>query len=259
MVAANRFKKQKIVHTPAADSSGRERIPKNTAASMNKEDSLLKILADNQRRRNPELFHRKASTEVDQQAASTEVPTSEAPREGMIETTNANNGSKNLALPGFSKELDNLKSYDVRIMSIVSSTKIRNRVQQATQALTSVSTEGAPQNPVVVVLTAREGTASKLITIVEITKRNLDDAKKSWYQYSCVEPKMVEIARKTSNARNSMDDCEDEDEGGVAFETMLSAVERKLMDKPKYRAVPVMTVFLSCSPIKALKVAHGYV
>ena len=220
---------------------------------------MLSMLANNQKRHNPELSRQIAPTAANQQPESTQCPVSEAAGEETVETTNSGSRLKDSSLPKLVKELGILNSYDVRMMSIISSTKIRNKVQQATQILTSALAKEAPSKPIVVVLTAKQGTASKLITIVEIIKRNLDNAKTSWYQYSRVDPKMIEIKRKPSSASKHVDAFEGDDEGGVAFETMLSAVERKLMEKAKFRAVPVMTIFLSCSSVKKLSDAHGYV
>ena len=253
MGVTNKFKKQKTVHGATSDGLDDEHILENMAALKSKEEALLNILADNQRRHNPALF-RKGITQTEDQTALTDHAVSDTTADGAVETVDAR--VKNSTLPGLTKELHLLNSYDVKMISIISSSKIRNKVQQVTLVLTAGSTE-APLKPVVAVLTAREGVAAKLVTIAEIVKRNLDDTQIPWYQYSLVERKTVEITRETPAPSKRTRDSDSEDEDDEAFETMLPVIERKLMDKPKFRAKPVMTILLSRSPIKELKDAHG--
>ncbi|KAF2231238.1 hypothetical protein EV356DRAFT_535663 [Viridothelium virens] len=254
MTMRSEFKKQKLAHVSDAGGSDGPHIPEAARASKNREDALLNVLAENQRRKLPGLGSEKTDSDANKRALSADDPAFENATDGA---TAANARLKNYTLPKLTKELEVLSRYDVRMMSVISSTKIRNKVQQATQILTSASTEGTSQKPIILALTAREGVASKLITIAEITKRNLDDKKMPWFQYSCVEPKMVEIERKLSNSDKRDNASEDDSEDGLAFETMLSAIERKLVAKPKFRAVPVMSIFLSRVPVKELKDAHG--
>ncbi|KAL9095732.1 MAG: hypothetical protein Q9165_002164 [Trypethelium subeluteriae] len=258
MATKSRAKKQKIIHVPDVDGSDDRHTPEATRASKSREDALLNVLAQNQRRKLSGLSSEEANSDANKPSLSMDDPVFEDATNGATEVTASNARLKNSTMPQLTKELEVLSRYDVRMMSVISSSKIRNKVQQATQILTSASSEGASQKPIVLALTAREGVASKLITIAEITKRNLDDKKIPWYQSSCVESKMVEIERKLSNTNNRDNASEDDSEDGVAFETMLSAIERKLADKPKLRAVPVMSIFLSLGSVKELKDAYGY-
>ena len=258
--ATNKSKKRKTSHSSTTDNLARKRISSHVPGTKSREDTLLNILANNQSLRSQGSTDQNASDEPEPQPLPTKSSNHEDP-EQATESAYALSRVKNATLPGLTKALDSLESYDLRVLSIISSTKIRNKVQQATQTITSASTGEAQKGPIVLVLTAREGVASKLVTIVEVTKRNLNDVKVPWYQYSYIEPKTIEIPRKTSNTdrhENASED-DDQDEGQPAFETMLPPMERKLMDKPKFRAVPIMTIFLSRSSIKELRDAYGYV
>ncbi|KAI9664736.1 MAG: hypothetical protein M1821_006184 [Bathelium mastoideum] len=259
MASSKKLKRQKITHIPTSNGLVDQSAPSQTPVSKSKEDALLRSLAANQRRPKPGLLREQNPDGTAQEATPIGRPTVEISKDEAAESTFVNSRLKNATLPGLAEVLETLDSCDFKLISIISATKIRNKVQQATQMMTAPPTEERSKKPLVLGLTAREGAAAKLITIAEITKRNLNEAKLSWYQYSCVEPKMVGIQRKKPNpsAHNAAD--EDEDEDDIAFETMLSAVERKLMDKPKFRTVPVMTLFLSNCPIKQLRDAYGYV
>ena len=144
-------------------------------------------------------------------------------------------------------------------------------------------------------LTARAKVASKLISVVEIVKRDIEAMERGgkWWQYSRVGSELREIipkeTKKVSAAKDGatggrrlgtsaeaemdaedgrterreaedMDierpqlpelETEDSDEES-AFETMATPHHVKIPHRPKVRAMPVMTIYMSRVPIPEL-------
>lgn len=136
------------------------------------------------------------------------------------------------------------------------------------------------QKPAVVAVTARAPFANRMLSVVEIAKRELVGRKSRWFQYSAVAGRVEEMKseekgelRRTGSGKmaGGLGSSEEEKEnkagldvemgGGEgeeeedAFETMRFEAE----ERTKVRAVPVMTVYLSRVPIPELKAEFGYV
>ena len=100
---------------------------------------------------------------------------------------------------------------------------------------------------------AKADVSSKLISVVEIAKRDLHAKNIKVYQYSDLDSEITKRKSKTitENIESTMiehgaaEQCEDD-----AFQTMPG--------KEKIRAVPVLTVYLAVKSIKDLKAAFGY-
>jgi hypothetical protein len=104
-------------------------------------------------------------------------------------------------------------------------------------------------------LVAQSRWANKLISIVEIAKRDLEAKGVKVFQYNALSSEIVEIERKprpkgvgAAPAAEEGDASEDE-----AFQTMGAGEEGGL----KKRAVPVMTTYLTTQPVKALRTEFG--
>lgn len=151
------------------------------------------------------------------------------------------------------------QKYDVVRFHIASGTQISTRTSTVTSRLSNVPSEDGKL--VVVALTAQAKVASKLISIVEIAKRDLTSRGVQCYQYNALKSEMIEIDRKPKHKANglgtdqALHDRDESDESDHAFETIG---EREDVGKKK-RAVPVMTVYLSRESVKELRQAHGYV
>ncbi|KAI9708122.1 MAG: hypothetical protein M1820_004326 [Bogoriella megaspora] len=267
-------KLRKRPRTSGANDTNMDQTVKKKSKMLSKEDSLLDILTSKQKKHNPDLFEKIPSH---QPPISGPPPTDagSAPNDGNELSDPATNppNSKTNPLPGLAKDLDRLSTtHTVHQISIMPSAKIRNKTKIATEAL--LSAPSGPSNddpkPPIVALCARENVASKLITIAEIVKRNLDAAQKPWVQCSSVESKMVEIKRNVPRPKGPKgrdgeqmvegggdEEIVDEDEEVEAFETMLPPIERKLIGKPKWRAVPVMTIFLTGESVGWLNEKYG--
>lgn len=119
----------------------------------------------------------------------------------------------------------------------------------------------------IVVLQAKAKVASKMVSVVEICKREIGKEGGKWFQYNAVgeargEIKGIEGVGKGVDKGEGGDgevaektlESEGEDE---SFETMKTPFERAIEGKPKIRAVPVMMVYLSRIRIDSLRKAHG--
>ena len=155
-------------------------------------------------------------------------------------------------------------THDITSMHIISSSHIQQKV---TRALEVLSVWPTPQNekPKVVKLHAKAGVASKLVSIAEISKREVGKEGGKWFQYNKVEPVMVGQKQKVGKGKEEKGDGvgekddigEESGEESTAFETMKTPWERANEGKPKMRAVPVITVFLSRVRIDGLRKAFG--
>ncbi|KAK4610447.1 hypothetical protein CLAFUW4_13733 [Fulvia fulva] len=149
--------------------------------------------------------------------------------------------------------------YDLVNLSVITSTQISSRTL-AVLAQFSPSGHEIENNdpatiaaagnnngrPVIVALTARANATNKLISIVEIAKRELTSKKVKCFQYNALGSEIVEIERKSKSGN-------DESESDDAFETM-GAVP---LSEKKKRSMPVMTVYLAITPIRELRLAYG--
>ena len=187
--------------------------------------------------------------------------------------------------------------YEFSAMSIISSSKIETKVKTllARVAAFSWATPGAKPN--VVVLSAKAGVANKMISVVEIAKRELEAEGAKWWQYSRVHSQITELKEKTSKGtdggktlaqweieqaaksgaepqdlKNGADDSAMTDADGEeevdedAFETaapngneVTSAPAEEIPARKKIRAVPVLTIFMSRVPVNELKQEYGCV
>jgi len=88
--------------------------------------------------------------------------------------------------------------------------------------------------------------ANKLISVVEIAKRELKDNDQKVYQYNVLGSELIHSAPATKDAvdQDAMSDNE------PAFE--------KTEERSTVRNVPTMTIYLSLASVKELKQAYGY-
>lgn len=154
-------------------------------------------------------------------------------------------------------------AYEVSVMNIISSAKVESKVTRILDTLSAFSFSPASK-PSIVLVRAKAGTASKMISIVEIAKRNLAAEGFKWYQYNGLEQSVEErkLEKPVTILGRKVEPEADEDVGmaadeGAAFETLMTPLERAIDGRPKIRAVPVMTIYLSRVPIENLRAAYG--
>lgn len=167
-------------------------------------------------------------------------------------------------LSGVAAELD--VNYDLTVMNIASVASIEQKVSRILGTLASFSF-AAPAKPNIVLLHAQAKVASKMISIVEIAKREIAAAGGKWYQYN--EVKELTVKQESKNGKedkatldpdDGMDVDEDNGDGAASapsFETMMTPFERAVHGKPKIRAVPVMSIYLSRVRVDSLRKLYG--
>jgi hypothetical protein len=112
------------------------------------------------------------------------------------------------------------EKYNLVKLSVIGSTRISNRTATIAARL---STSPASEKTVIVALTAKHKAATKLISVVEIAKRDLVANGIKVYQYNALSSELIDMPRAeategiTNNrAPTSNDDVHSDD----AFETM---------------------------------------
>ncbi|KAI0453422.1 hypothetical protein F5B21DRAFT_282437 [Xylaria acuta] len=181
--------------------------------------------------------------------------------------------------------------YEVQLQSVISSSKIQQRVTAMLRHLTpptqSSSTEPAPDATTsktrVSILRAKATEAGKLVSIAEIAKREIekelpagdDGAGEAgregktgrWFQYIALGEELIQKPRNEAcNGGSTIieetvlggpgADKGDHDEDDE-FEVMKTPFERAIEGRPLVRGVPVMSLFLSRSSIEELKKRYG--
>jgi hypothetical protein len=162
------------------------------------------------------------------------------------------------------------QSFCIQEMNIITSSSIQKKVTHAVEtAMGSTLPKSA-----VVKLHAKGPAASKMITVVEIAKRQIEQKGGKWFQYNKVEQVLAERQDKkdVKNKGNGKGkekegegdpaelDGEEEEEDAEereAFETMKTPFERANEGTAKVRAVLVMTIYLTCTRIEELRKAYG--
>lgn len=183
--------------------------------------------------------------------------------------------------------------YEFITMSIISSSKINQKVSSLLKSLEMFNFNDTNAKPAVVVLTAKASTVAKMISIVEIVKRSIDREKTRWYEYSRLHGEIAELkvkAPKMVNRGKSLQDRKQEQDEVVPgetphavesvdaqmaelevkavdetdFEKMDSATMRAIgtsLEEPeprkKARAVPVMVTYMTRVSIPEFKAAYG--
>ncbi|KAI1389732.1 uncharacterized protein F4822DRAFT_211409 [Hypoxylon trugodes] len=146
--------------------------------------------------------------------------------------------------------------YEVKVHSIISSSKIQKKVTSVLQHLTS----SAAEKTSVSILRAKAPNAGKLISIAEIAKRELGKRKEGgniWYQYIALGEILKEIPRNEGNTIIEETKLGDIGEGEDDFEVMKTPFERAVEGQPRLRGVPVMSLFLCQVPVEELKKRYG--
>ncbi|KAI9855200.1 MAG: hypothetical protein M1830_006480, partial [Pleopsidium flavum] len=105
----------------------------------------------------------------------------------------------NIPVPVLPPELLSLQSkYEITSMSIISSSKIETKVKTLLTRLGKFSWANPNGKPSIVVLSAKAGVAGKMVSVVEIAKREIEADGAKWWQYSRVYGQMTELKEKPS-------------------------------------------------------------
>ncbi|KAI5360000.1 hypothetical protein Slin15195_G118620 [Septoria linicola] len=137
-------------------------------------------------------------------------------------------------------------------LGVAQGTQISSRTSAVVGKLTASSDGGTKST--VVALTAASKAAGKLISIVEIAKRELATKGVKAFQYNALSSRMTDVPRRRPGLENGDAESGAEDnDSDDAFEVMGQAQESDM----KKRNVPLMTIYLSTASVKELKLAFG--
>jgi hypothetical protein len=162
--------------------------------------------------------------------------------------------------------------YHVQLQSVISSSKIQKRVSAMLRHLTSPAPPSAKKK--VSVLRAKARDVSKLVSIAEIAKREIERERRTvkgkdrsegagnWFQYIALSEEMQQRDREEDNSIIEETvlgghDVDQEPNDNVEFEYMKAPFKRAIEGQPLVRGTPVMNLFLSRSPIEELKKRYG--
>ncbi|KAI4236526.1 MAG: hypothetical protein LQ349_002490 [Xanthoria aureola] len=197
------------------------------------------------------------------------------------------------SLPSIPTEIQHLQDqYDISTISIVSSSKIHNKVSNLIARVEKFTFANVSAKPGIVVLQAQGSSASKMISVVEIAKADIGNRGGKWYEYPKLHSELLEYREKqkrrpqegrtlanVSSGRSTTEDggagthgtdggvdgeddlvhdggCDSDEE--AAFETVQQPnVGAVVKGKSKVRATSIMTIYLACVPVPGLKDLHG--
>lgn len=153
--------------------------------------------------------------------------------------------------------------YSIVTASVISSSKINKKVTQVLSHLGHVDLFSQSSTPGVIMLHARVSDSGKMVTVMELAKRRMDEAGQPWYQYNRVyevskdgiklKPtgKALDQNLIGNSAMEGQNEDEDEDD---AFEPVETTFDRAVRVKPASDSKETyMSVFLSRVPIPELQ------
>lgn len=170
-------------------------------------------------------------------------------------------------------------------MSIISSSKIQQKVRTLLNHLETFRNIGAQAKPGIVTMHAKADTASKLVTIIEIVKKNVTQREGRCWQYSRVHGQQNELKGKkrkrinieetgtvgkseeipaaegdadTTRGTNLVSDGEANEESFEMMEDKKQKSGQSIEGRKKIRAIPVITIYMSSVPVPELKELYGY-
>ena len=138
-----------------------------------------------------------------------------------------------------------LQGHELVKLQVASGTQLSTRAADVVKNLSK-------DTPAVVSLSTKCRNANKLISIVEIAKRELKSKDIKVFQYNALSSETIEVERKPSNGGYAVGNAAEHDSDD-AFETMGA----KSVEGSKRRVLPVMTTYLSVTPVEELRRRHG--
>lgn len=155
--------------------------------------------------------------------------------------------------------------YSIATTSVIGSSKINKKVTQVLSHLGHVDLFSQSSVPGVMMVHARASDANKMVTVMEIAKRQMNQAGQPWYQYNRVyEVADGRGATGNPNGRGADQtvientvlggDEAGEDDEDDAFETVETAFELAVREKPAEESkATYMSIFLSRVPMPELQ------
>lgn len=189
----------------------------------------------------------------------------------LISTPSTHNTSSTLAI-ALSEQ------YNLTSLNILTSTKMHTKVTQVLDIFRQFPLDAKTRDHLVL-LRARPKACVKLISIVEIIKREVSQVMQGkWFQYTVLDQVLEEKLSTSKNvtplpksqavggdscdnndqhAKNISDCNTSDNEEESAFETMKTPFERAIFGAPKKRVQPILNIYLSRTRIENLRKTHG--
>lgn len=155
--------------------------------------------------------------------------------------------------------------YSIATTSVIASSKINKKVTQVLSHLGHVDLFSQSSVPGVMMVHARANDANKMVTVMEIAKRQMNQAGQPWYQYN----RVYEVADGRGSRANAIGrgadltvientvlegGDADEDDEEDAFEPVENTFERAIREKPAEESkTTYMSIFLSRVPMPELQ------
>ena len=145
------------------------------------------------------------------------------------------------------------QKYNLVKFNVISSTQISSRTAAIIAKLEADQNDG---KPTLVALSAKARTATKLISIVEIAKRELAAKGHKCFQYHGLSSEMIDMERDSKSGANGATQSATH-EGGSEAEDAFESMGAPRETGTKKRLIPVMTTYLCATSVKELKNAYG--
>lgn len=147
--------------------------------------------------------------------------------------------------------------YNILRLNVISSNTIQSRTVSLVKHLRQ---ESASQKTAIASLRAKASVANKLISAIEIAKRDLSRNNKKVYQYNALTSEMANVkSAKSPVAKCGQPGNDDGGDGDAAAAEEEDEAFEPLEQKDETEEVPVLTIYLSLVSIKELRDAHGFV
>ena len=91
--------------------------------------------------------------------------------------------------------------YDLTPMSIISSSKMEHKIRNVLERIGKFRLNNAKAKPGVVILHSQARNASKMVTIAELSKREIEKEKDRWWQYTKLESQVIEMKAKPGKSK----------------------------------------------------------
>lgn len=154
--------------------------------------------------------------------------------------------------------------YAIATASVISSSKINKKVTQVLSHLGHVDLFSPASIPGIMMLHSRVSDSGKMVTVMELVKRRMDEAGLPWFQYNRIY-EVSDDGTKFRPTTRGLDqsviedtvmegEFDDEDDEEDAFEPVETAFDRAIRDKPASDPkMAYMSVFLSRVPMPELQ------
>ena len=186
----------------------------------------------------PSVKKLKRSDTKQPQNADSVTPSAPNGANGPTKNTRPSETTVKHATPEIPSEVQCLASkYDLTPMSVISSSKMEQKVRNVIKRISQFSFNDAKAKPGVVILHAEAQNASKMVTIAELSKRDIEKEKGKWWQYTKLEGHVMEMKEKPrkpplGQVGKTLVVWEDEQRNGAIGETQANVEMEGTLTEP---------------------------